>query len=204
MKPISAALAIIASIAVAGLLSSCSADNEQDAAKVSTPKQPIVVQGHGPDTLPHVNEATTVSSAVAVEPAAPVRPVPTDLAEARLYEVRAAVTRFEPMVLFISPGDSVSWVNMAGHNTHAIENMIPAGTEMWESKLGETYTHKFTKSGAYVYQCVPHASLGMQGVIVVGDGRPENLDTILSSPLNKGMTGRALRIMEKALDAHNG
>jgi len=113
--------------------------------------------------------------------------------------VKAAVTRWNPMIVFIKPGDQVTWANMAGHNTHSIEGMIPEGAEMWESKMGETYTHKFTKPGAYVYKCVPHASLGMEGVVVVGDGTPGNLDAIKKNPHNKGMIGRAIRKLEKAL-----
>ncbi len=113
--------------------------------------------------------------------------------------VKAAVTRWSPMITFIQPGDSVTWTNMAGHNTTSIEGMIPEGAEKWSSKMGETYTHKFTKPGAYVYKCTPHASLGMEGVIVVGEGTPENLDTIKKNPHNKGMIGRAVRKLEKAL-----
>jgi len=113
--------------------------------------------------------------------------------------VKAAVTRWSPMITFINPGDSVTWTNMNGHDTASIEGMIPEGAEKWVSKLGETFTHKFTKPGAYVYKCIPHGSLGMEGVIVVGEGTPANLESIKKNPHNKGMIGRAIRHLEKAL-----
>jgi len=113
--------------------------------------------------------------------------------------VKAAVTRWDPMITFINPGDSVTWINMIGHDTASIEGMIPEGAEKWQSKLGETYTHKFTTPGAYVFKCTPHASLGMDGVIVVGEGNPGNLDHIKGSPANKGMIGRVIRKLEQAL-----
>lgn len=114
--------------------------------------------------------------------------------------VKAAVTRWSPKILFIQPGDSVTWTNMAGHDVASIEGLIPEGAKPWTAKMGEPYTHKFTVPGAYVYKCIPHASLGMEGVVVVGDGTPANLDAIKNSPKNKSMIGLAIRTMQKALD----
>ena len=115
--------------------------------------------------------------------------------------VKAAVTRWSPKVVFIKPGDSVTWKSMAGHDVASIEGLIPEGAEPWEGKLGEITTHKFTVPGVYVYQCIPHASLGMEGVIVVGDGKgdPANLDAIVNSPKNKSITGLAIRTLQSAL-----
>lgn len=85
------------------------------------------------------------------------------------------------------PGDTISWKNMSTHNTKSIE--IPEGATHWEGKLNEDFHVTLDKPGAYVYECVPHASMGMVGVILVGDGKPANLAAIQGStnPLTKRM-----------------
>lgn len=85
------------------------------------------------------------------------------------------------------PGDTISWKNMSTHNTKSIE--VPEGAQHWEGKLNEDFHVTLDKPGAYVYECVPHASMGMVGVILVGDGKPANLDAInaSSNPLVKRM-----------------
>jgi pseudoazurin len=85
------------------------------------------------------------------------------------------------------PGDTILWKNMSTHNTKSIQ--VPDGAATWESKLNEDYHVTVDKPGAYVYECVPHASMGMVGVILVGDGKPANLDALVGSsdPLVKRM-----------------
>lgn len=115
------------------------------------------------------------------------------------HTITTQVTKFVPMVLFIEPGDTVTWTNMAGHDATSIEGMIPEGAEGWQSKMGETYSHTFTVPGAYVYKCNPHASMGMIGSIVVGERQPANLASIEANPENKGMVGRAVRMLKQKL-----
>ena len=124
----------------------------------------------------------------------------TTTTEPQNHTVKAAVTKFLPMVLFINPGDTVTWTNMAGHDTTSLDGMIPEGAEKWQSKMGEVFSVTFDKEGAYVYKCTPHVSLGMLGAIIVGDGDPVNLEQITSHPDNKGMIKRAIRKMTQALD----
>jgi pseudoazurin len=115
--------------------------------------------------------------------------------------VNARVTQWDPMVVFIKPGDSVSWTNMAGHNSESIPELSPEGGDSWQSKMGENVTQTFTKEGIYIYKCAPHISEGMVGAIVVGEGKPANLDAVYASPENKGMIGRTLRKVKKELEA---
>ncbi len=126
----------------------------------------------------------------------------SQIAAAETVEVKAVVTKFEPTVVFIKPGDSVKFTNMAGHDTVSIEGMIPEGAEPWKSPMNEEITVTLDKEGAYVYKCTPHVGNGMLGAIVVGEGPPANLDAIKAHPENKGMIGRAVRQLEKALEAH--
>lgn len=126
----------------------------------------------------------------------------SQIAAADVVEVKAVVTKFEPTVAFIKPGDSVKFTNMAGHDTVAIEGMIPEGAKPWKSTMGEEISVTLDKEGAYVYKCTPHVGTGMLGAIVVGKVPPANLDAIKKSPENKGMVGRAVRQLEKEVEAH--
>ncbi len=126
----------------------------------------------------------------------------SQIALADTVEVKAVVTKFEPAVVFIKPGDSVKFSNMAGHDTVTIAGMIPDGAQGWKSAMSEEITVTPDKEGAYIYQCSPHVGLGMVGAIVVGDTPPANLDAIKKSPENKAMVARAVRQLEKELAAH--
>ena len=126
----------------------------------------------------------------------------SQIAATDTVEVKAVVTKFEPTVVFIKPGDSVKFSNMAGHDTVSIEGMIPEGAQTWKSAMSEEITVTLDKEGAYVYKCTPHVGLGMAGAIVVGGAQPDNLDAIKKSPENKGMVARAVRQLEKELEAH--
>lgn len=120
---------------------------------------------------------------------------------ADLVEVKAAATKFEPAVVFVKAGDTVKWSNMAAHDTVSLAGMIPDGAQAWQSKMGEDFSVTLDAPGAYIYKCSPHVSLGMVGAIVVGEGKPANLAAVKSSPENKGMIGRAIRELDKALQA---
>ena len=85
---------------------------------------------------------------------------------------------FEPSVLKIEPGDSVTFVATdPAHNSASIKGMIPLGAAQWSGKLSEDVTVTFDKAGVYVYQCTPHAMMAMVGVINVGNTK-ENLKTV--------------------------
>jgi len=120
------------------------------------------------------------------------------------HVVTARVTNFDPMILFVQPGDSVVWQNMAGHNVDSIEGMIPEGATPFQSKLGEEgYAVTFDIPGAYVYKCTPHVSTGMVAAVVVGDS-PANIEAIDAAlpevKIARNMVGRAIRKMKKAID----
>lgn len=118
--------------------------------------------------------------------------------------VTAKATAFDPMVVFIKPGDTVKWTTMAGHDTASVQGMIPEGAQSWQSKLGEEFNVTLDKEGAYIYKCTPHMGLGMVGAIVVGEGQPKNLDQIHAHPENKGMVGRAVKKLDQELKKKSG
>ena len=77
----------------------------------------------------------------------------------------------------IEVGDTITWVPTSkGHNVHFI-----AGPEGWElpkkSKNNKEVSITFDTPGVYLYQCTPHATMGMIAMVVVGDDK-SNLDAI--------------------------
>ena len=82
----------------------------------------------------------------------------------------------------IEVGDTITWVPTSkGHNVHFI-----AGPDGWslpkKSKNNKEVAITFDTPGIYLYQCTPHASMGMIAMIVVGDDK-SNLDAISSMKL---------------------
>jgi len=110
------------------------------------------------------------------------------------HDVKALGMKFSDPYLFINPGDSVSWSNMAGHTSTS--KIIPEGAEKWDSPMGESVTVDFTVPGIYVYACAPHISMGMLGTVVVGEVTLEQMEALISE--NKGMTKRTLKKLRKA------
>lgn len=80
---------------------------------------------------------------------------------------------FEPAILRIQPGDSVTIVPTdEGHNSASKRGMIPDGAEPWNGALNEALTVTFTEPGLYGHICLPHYEWGMVGLIAVGTDWP--------------------------------
>ena len=91
---------------------------------------------------------------------------------------------FEPAVLSINPGDSVTFkATNPGHNSESMEGMMPEGAEGWQGGMGQDVTVTFDQDGIYVYQCTPHLMMAMVGVIKVGSG--SNLEAIKTVAIDK-------------------
>ena len=81
---------------------------------------------------------------------------------------------FEPAVVNIMKGDTVTWTGDPMHNSASIKEMLPKGAKPWIGKMtkkaGEkSISVKFDVEGLYGYNCTPHAMFGMVGIVVVGD-----------------------------------
>lgn len=86
-------------------------------------------------------------------------------------------------IISIDVGDTVTWVPTAkGHNVEFI-----AGPEGWKapkkSKLGKEYSYTFDVPGVYVYVCTPHKTMGMIGIVVVGELTQEAVDAVKDTKL---------------------
>jgi len=97
-------------------------------------------------------------------------------AMAEEHVVVSGATNFNPMHLFIKPGDTVKWTNMTIHNSESMEGLIPAGAEPWKGKIGQEIAVTLDKEGVYIYKCFPHYANGMVAAIIVGEA--SNMDQI--------------------------
>ena len=76
----------------------------------------------------------------------------------------------------VEVGDTISWVPTSkGHNVQFVS--VPEGVEKIKSKLSKEVSYTFETEGVYLYICTPHASMGMIGLVIVGDSL-ENLDSV--------------------------
>jgi pseudoazurin len=129
--------------------------------------------------------AIVLGAAAAIAVAAPAAAlsfrVPAAAAPAaKTYTVKmlnrgaAGMMVFETNILRIKPGESVTFTpNDMGHNAESIPGMVPAGAQPFKGVMNKPVTVTFTKPGVYGFKCAPHLSMGMVGVVVVGN--PVNL-----------------------------
>ena len=85
---------------------------------------------------------------------------------------------FSEEIVVVEPGESVTWLATdKGHNVQMIAG--PDGYDLpKKSKLSKDVTLTFDQEGVYVYVCTPHASMGMMGIVVVGELTQEAVDAI--------------------------
>lgn len=97
-------------------------------------------------------------------------------ATAEDHEIVAGATNFNPMHLFVQPGDTIQWRNMTIHDTQSMDGLIPEGAEAWKSNIGQEYAVTLDVEGVYIYKCNPHYPNGMVGAIIVGEAN--NMDQL--------------------------
>lgn len=77
---------------------------------------------------------------------------------------------FVPDIVRAQPGDTIKFVAVdKGHNSEGNDDMLPEGAEGWKSKISQDFEVTVEGDGAYGYHCTPHRSVGMVGLILVGD-----------------------------------
>jgi len=111
--------------------------------------------------------------------------------------VGAVGVKFDPLFVFIEPGDTVNWVGMAGHNVESIDAMVPEGLEKFNTTLGEDVSFTFDIPGIVMYKCTPHWGARMGGGIVVG--KPDNATAIVDAYLAAIETDRGMLLPAKGL-----
>lgn len=118
------------------------------------------------------------------------------------HVVNAEARIFNPDILYVQPGDTISFVNMTSHDAKTVEGLIPEGAEHFDSGIGNNITVKFDIEGTYAYVCVPHIGFGMVGVIVVGkpvdiDAKMEWAQANLEGPYRR-LIGKLLKVQRAA------
>lgn len=95
----------------------------------------------------------------------------------------------------IDVGDTITWLPASkGHNVQFIS--VPDGVEKVKSKLSAEFSYAFEKEGAYLYVCTPHATMGMIGVVIVGDS-----DVNLAEVKKHKFRGKSKKKFKKILKA---
>ncbi|MEM1383496.1 MAG: plastocyanin/azurin family copper-binding protein [Pseudomonadota bacterium] len=137
---------------------------------------------HGHGSGDH-GAAAAEEAAVAPEPAAEEQTEVVASAPAatggKEHIIMARAVKFDPVFVFVEPGDTIAWENMASHNIRTIDQMVPEGQEMIKTELGVNYFTTFDTVGIVVYKCEPHWGARMGGIIVVGN--PENPEEIIDA-----------------------
>ena len=87
-----------------------------------------------------------------------------------LNKGKAGMMVFEPALVKIAPGDTVTFIPTdKSHNAESIAGMIPGGATAFKGKMNQPLKVTFAKPGLYGYKCLPHYGMGMVGVVVVGN-----------------------------------
>ncbi|MEM1267383.1 MAG: pseudoazurin [Pseudomonadota bacterium] len=77
---------------------------------------------------------------------------------------------FYPAVVRANVGDTIKFISVdKGHNATTHDDMVPDGGETWKSKINDDFEITLTADGTYGYFCTPHQTVGMVGLILVGD-----------------------------------
>jgi plastocyanin len=91
---------------------------------------------------------------------------------------------FDPAFLTVNVGDTIVWIWDEGTHT-TTSSTIPLGATTWNSPITSSnpvFMYVITQPGQYLYECLPHASMGMQGLITANGtvGLNENTAPVLS------------------------
>lgn len=78
------------------------------------------------------------------------------------YTVEIQNFTFNPRILMVPTGTTVTWVNEQQSTTH---NVYSGTFQSKNLNTGDNYSFKFTKSGTYRYHCTIHPN--MTGTIIV-------------------------------------
>jgi len=101
-------------------------------------------------------------------------------------------------IVDVKGGQSVTWVPTdKGHNVEFIAGPDSAVLPK-KSKMNKEFTYTFNVPGVYLYQCTPHKSMGMIGLVVV-DGNTINKDLIAKAKV-KGKSKKKLATLISELN----
>ena len=90
---------------------------------------------------------------------------------------------FSEEIIRVAPGDLIQFIATdKGHNVEFIDG--PDGVKLpGKSKLNKDVEVYLNEPGVYIYVCTPHASMGMIGIVVVGDLTQKGVDAVRDAKL---------------------
>lgn len=110
---------------------------------------------------------------------------------------------FSPSFLQVEPGDTVTFIPIdKGHNAETILDMIPEAAETWKGKINEEFTVTLDVPGLYGFKCNPHFTMGMVGLIQVGNDH-SNLTGLMNVRLPGKAQARMMELFAKTSPRHN-
>ncbi|MGH6760961.1 MAG: pseudoazurin [Phyllobacterium sp.] len=90
---------------------------------------------------------------------------------------------FEPALTEIAVGDTVTFVPTdPSHNAESMKDIMPEGATPFKGKINKEVKVTFDKAGVYGVKCLPHFSMGMVALVVVGDDK-SNLESVKSAKM---------------------
>ena len=97
----------------------------------------------------------------------------------------------------VEVGQTITWTPASkGHNVQFVS--VPEGVEKVKSKLSKEFSYTFEQEGVYLYVCTPHASMGMIGMVIVGES-DVNLDEVLDYKF-RGKSKKKFKKILKSLE----
>lgn len=90
---------------------------------------------------------------------------------------------FSEDIISVAPGATVTWLPTdKSHNVEFVDG--PDGVELEpKSRINAEVSITFTEPGVYVYVCTPHATMGMIGIVVVGEATPEAIAMVTDAKI---------------------
>lgn len=78
---------------------------------------------------------------------------------------------YAPAAVRVDPGTTIRWEWTGNGGLHDVAFVNAEINTSLHGEQGAEYTYTFAEPGEYRYQCTPHASVGMRGVVIVeGNG----------------------------------
>lgn len=120
----------------------------------------------------------------------------TATAEVTVNTTEDGEQHFEPHVVHVETGGTVTWTLESGSHTATAYHpdndqprLVPEGAAAWDSGMlsesGATFEHTFEVEGVHHYYCIPHESMGMIGSVVVGDPHLDEQVALEEPPQDK-------------------
>ena len=106
---------------------------------------------------------------------------------------------FEPAFVKAAVGDKVHFIpSDPTHNGQVITGMEPAGAAPAKGPMGKEFVLTVDKPGLYGVECLPHFSMGMVGLVQVGNGPSPNLAAAKAVKLPPLATKRMATLLAQA------